>query len=578
MSEARIVRVAGAIAEARPLGDAALYELVEVGEQRLLGEVIRLQDDVATIQVFEETSGLGLDEPVRRTGASLMIELGPGLLGSVLDGVGRPLNGLAERSGDFMAPGMTMPTLDPDARWSFRPSIEPGEAVRPGDVLGLLQERPGMTHRILVPPGSEGTVARIERGDFTISDPIGALEDGTPLTLSHPWAIRQRRPFSRRLPGDRPFITGQRVFDLLFPVVEGGSVAVPGGFGTGKTVIEQSLAKYAKADIMVYIGCGERGNEMAEVLHDFGKLTDPETGRPIMDRTILIVNTSNMPVAARDASVYLGMTIAEYYRDMGYHVAILADSLSRWAEALREIAARLQEMPGEEGYPTYLANRMSRLYERAGRVESQGTVSRTGAVTFISAISPPGGDFAEPVTQASLRVVGALWALDARLAHQRQFPAVDWDISYSLYTDSTASWFAEQGGADWQALRVETIRLLQRDRELREIAGLVGVDALEDEDRLVLEGARIAREFLIGQNAFHPNDAFSSVEKTYRLVKLLWSFMETGETALKEGLGFDKLDLAAVRGAFGAVKTASPEQFDEQVSKAQKTISEMRPT
>ena len=576
MTTARIIRVAGAIAEAQPLGDAALYELVEVGELHLLGEVIRIQGDVATIQVFEETSGLGLDEPVHRTGSSLMTQLGPGLLGSIIDGIGRPLQGLAERSGDFMAPGMTLPTLDPETRWSFVPAVEPGTAVSGGDVLGEIEERPGMKHRILVPPGLEGRVADIQAGAFTVSDTVGTLDDGTTLSLSHSWAIRQRRPFARRLASDRPFITGQRVFDLLFPVVEGGSVAVPGGFGTGKTVIEQSLAKYAKADIMVYIGCGERGNEMAEVLHDFGRLTDPETGRSIMDRTILIVNTSNMPVAARDASVYLGMTIAEYYRDMGYHVAILADSLSRWAEALREIAARLQEMPGEEGYPTYLANRMSRLYERAGRVESEGTPARTGAVTFISAISPPGGDFAEPVTQASLRVVGALWALDASLAHQRQFPAVDWDISYSLYTDGTTEWFSREGGSDWPELRVETIRLLQRDRELREIAGLVGVDALEDEDRLVLEGARIAREFLIGQNAFHPHDAFSTVAKTYQLLKLLWALMRTGKAALKDGVSFEKLDLPAVRRVFGAVKTAAPDAFEQRSAEAEQTIADMR--
>jgi V/A-type H+-transporting ATPase subunit A len=575
MTTARIIRVAGAIAEAQPLGDAALYELVEVGELHLLGEVIRIQGDVATIQVFEETSGLGLDEPVHRTGSSLMTQLGPGLLGSIIDGIGRPLQGLAERSGDFMAPGMTLPTLDPETRWSFVPTVEPGTAVSGGDVLGEIEERPGMKHRILVPPGLEGRVADIQEGAFTVSDTVGTLDDGTTLSLSHSWAIRQRRPFARRLASDRPFITGQRVFDLLFPVVEGGSVAVPGGFGTGKTVIEQSLAKYAKADIMVYIGCGERGNEMAEVLHDFGRLTDPETGRSIMDRTILIVNTSNMPVAARDASVYLGMTIAEYYRDMGYHVAILADSLSRWAEALREIAARLQEMPGEEGYPTYLANRMSRLYERAGRVESDGTPARTGAVTFISAISPPGGDFAEPVTQASLRVVGALWALDASLAHQRQFPAVDWDISYSLYTDSTTEWFSREGGSDWPELRVETIRLLQRDRELREIAGLVGVDALEDEDRLVLEGARIAREFLIGQNAFHPHDAFSTVAKTYQLLKLLWALMRTGKAALKDGVSFEKLDLPAVRRVFGSVKTAAPDAFEQRSAEAEQTIADM---
>jgi len=578
MTEPRITRVAGAIAEAEPLGDAALYELVEVGKKRLLGEVIRIDGDVATIQVFEETSGVGLEEPVRRTGSSLTTRLGPGLLGAILDGIGRPLEGLADRSGDFIAPGATLPTLDPEARWSFVPTIESGATVSSGDVLGTVEERPGLIHRVMVPPGMAGRVADIQQGTFTVSDAIATLDDGSPLRLSHPWPIRERRPMGRRLPGDRPFITGQRVFDLLFPVVEGGSVAVPGGFGTGKTVIEQSLAKYAKADVMVYIGCGERGNEMAEVLHDFGRLTDPVTGRSIMDRTVLIVNTSNMPVAARDASVYLGMTIAEYYRDMGYHVAILADSLSRWAEALREIAARLQEMPGEEGYPTYLANRMSRLYERAGRVESQGSAPRTGAVTFITAVSPPGGDFAEPVTQASLRVVGALWALDARLAHQRQFPAVDWDSSYSLYVDGSADWFASEGGADWSKLRTETIRLLQRDRELREIAGLVGVDALEDDDRLVLEGARIAREFLIGQNAFHPHDAFSTVAKTYHLARLLWAFMQMGSDALSSGVGFEKLDLAAVRVAFGAVKTAPPDALNERIAETEQTIADMGTT
>lgn len=573
MTEARLTRVAGAIAEAAPLGDVALYELVEVGAHRLLGEVIRLRGDVATIQVFEETSGLALDEPVRRTGGSLTAQLGPGLLGAVLDGVARPLHGLAERSGDFIAPGATLPTLDPDARWVFEPTASAGSTLEPGDVLGTVEERPGLVHSILVPAGKKGRLREIESGTFSASDAIATLEDGTTLSLSHSWPIRERRPMRKRVPADRPFITGQRVFDLLFPVIEGGSVAVPGGFGTGKTVIEQSLAKYAKADVMVYIGCGERGNEMAEVLHDFSRLTDPRTGRPIMDRTVLIVNTSNMPVAARDASVYLGMTIAEYYRDMGYHVAILADSLSRWAEALREIAARLQEMPGEEGYPTYLANRMSRLYERAGRVETLGNPSRQGAVTFISAVSPPGGDFAEPVTQASLRVVGALWALDARLAHQRQFPAVDWDTSYSLYADATSDWFSSEGGADWSELRTETIRLLQRDRELREIAGLVGVDALEDDDRLVLEGARIAREFLIGQNAFHPHDAFSSVRKTYELARLLWRFMRRSNEVLEQGVPFEKLDLAAVRVAFGAVKTSAPDELQSSVDEAEAVIS-----
>jgi len=573
MTEGYITRIAGTVTEARPLREVGLYELVEVGERRLLGEVIGLHDEVARIQVFEETSGLALGEPVRPTGNPLMTQLGPGLLGAVLDGVARPLEELADRSGDFLAAGATLSTLDPETIWDFSPSVSRGSTVGEGDVLGVVEERPGLFHSILVPPGCEGRVDQIAPGRFRVSEAIATLENGSTVALSHSWAVRRRRRMRRRLAGDRPFVTGQRVFDLLFPVAEGGSVAVPGGFGTGKTVIEQSLAKYAKADVMVYIGCGERGNEMAEVLHDFGRLPDPKTGRSVMDRTVLIVNTSNMPVAARDASVYLGMTIAEYYRDMGYHVAVLADSLSRWAEALREIAARLQEMPGEEGYPTYLANRMSHLYERAGRVESLGTPSRTGAVTFITAISPPGGDFAEPVTQASLRVVGALWALDARLAHQRQFPAVDWDASYSLYAEQAADWFSARAGAEWPDLRAEALLLLQRDRELREIAGLVGVDALEDEDRLVLEGAQIAREFLLGQNAFHPHDAFSSVPKTHQLARLLSQFMRKGARALARGASVDKLNFAAIRAAFGGVKNASPEDLKVRVTEAEEAIA-----
>lgn len=575
MTEARISRLAGAIAEARPLDGAALYELIMVGEQRLLGEVIRLQGDVATIQVFEETTGLGLDEPVVTTGRSLATTLGPGLLGSILDGIGRPLPGVAGLSGDFIAPGMSLPTLDETTTWVFEPRVEAGTEVQGGDIVGVVEERPGFTHAIMVPPDTSGRVLEIREGAYAIGEPVGMLDDGRPLQLFQQWPIRERRPTSCKLPGDRPFVTGQRVFDFLFPVAEGGSVAVPGGFGTGKTVIEQSLCKFAKADVMVYIGCGERGNEMAEVLHDFGQLQDPRTGRPIMDRTVLIVNTSNMPVAARDSSIYLGMTIAEYYRDMGYHVAVLADSLSRWAEALREIAARLQEMPGEEGYPTYLANRMSRLYERAGRVETQGSSPRTGAVTFISAVSPPGGDFAEPVTQACLRVVGGLWALDAGLAHQRQFPAVDWETSYSLYADATAKWFENEASSDWSVLRLRTMELLQRDHELREIAGLVGVDALADDDRLALEGARIAREFLIGQNAFHEHDGFSSIEKTYALARLLWDLMSTGGAALERGIALDRLDLASVRIAFGELKAASPEELATRVSDLERAISAM---
>ncbi|MDH4348247.1 MAG: V-type ATP synthase subunit A, partial [Gemmatimonadota bacterium] len=487
MSGARIVRVSGALAEAVGLREGALYELVRVGARGLLGEVIRLEGDRGTIQIYEDTTGLRVGEPVVLTGSALTVSLGPGLLGSILDGVGRPLLAVAEQSGDFIQPGIAAETLDHTRRWPFQPTLKPGDEVGPGDVLGTVDERPGTSHQIMVPPGVSGRLARLDSGAFTVADAIGELADGTPLRLAHAWPVRQPRPSAERLPGTRPFVTGQRVFDFLFPVSEGGTVAVPGGFGTGKTVIEQALAKYAEADIVVYIGCGERGNEMAEVLTEFPRLKDPRSGRSIMDRSVLVVNTSNMPVAARESSVYLGITIAEYYRDMGYRVAVMADSLSRWGEALREIAARLQEMPGEEGYPTYLGNRLGKFYERAGRVRAMGRPERKGVLTLISAVSPPGGDFSEPVTQASLRVAGALWALDPALAHQRQFPAVDWETSYSLHAEHTAPWFTEHAGPEWSGLRRDTLELLQRERELREIAGLIGPEALQDKDRLLLE-------------------------------------------------------------------------------------------
>ena len=556
MSGARILRISGALTEAAPLPSVALYELVRVGTRGLLGEVIRVTGTRATIQVYEDTTGLQLGEPVVPTGESLTIHLGPGLLGAVLDGVGRPLASLAQQAGDFIAPGIAAPTLDAAQRWEFTATAAPGTRVAGGDVLGTVAERSGTIHRVLVPPGIAGTIATLAAGTYTVAEPIGRLEDGTPLLLAHRWPVRRPRPFARRLPASRPLVTGQRVFDFLFPVAEGGTVAVPGGFGTGKTVIEQSLAKFAEADVIVYVGCGERGNEMAEMLEEFPKLVDPRTGRSIMDRTVLVVNTSNMPVAAREASVYVGVTIAEYYRDMGYRVAVMADSLSRWAEALREIGARLQEMPGEEGYPTYLGDRLGKFYERAGCVEASGTPARAGSVTLISAISPPGGDFSEPVTQASLRVAGALWALDPALAHQRQFPAVDWETSYSLYADATAGWFAGETAADWPALRQRTLTLLQRERELRDIAGLVGPEALQDSDRLLLESARIARDAVLAQSAFDPHDAFSTVAKTYRLAALAQALHSAGMAALAGGKSMDRLDLAPVRSALAAARRA----------------------
>lgn len=571
--KARVVRVVGALAEARPLGGASLYELVRVGEAGLPGEVIRLQGDRATIQVFEETSGLALGEPVVRTGSSLTAELGPGLLGSILDGVGRPLARLVAEEGPFITPGISVPTLDRDLEWEFEPAAAPGDRVAGSDVLGWVEERPGFRHAILVPTGVEGTLAEIRGGRFGVEGSPASLEDGTPLRLLQRWPVRRPRPAAARLPGDRPLLTGQRVFDLLFPVAEGGTVAVPGGFGTGKTVIEQSLAKYAAAEVVVYVGCGERGNEMAEVVEEFPRLEDPRTGGSLMDRTVLIANTSNMPVAAREASVYLGITVAEYYRDMGYRVAVMADSLSRWAEALREIGSRLQELPGEEGYPTYLGNRLGKAYERAGRVRAAGRPERTGAVTFISAVSPPGGDFSEPVTQASLRVVGALWALDASLAHQRQFPAVDWETSYSLYAERTDRWFAEEVAPEWPAVRRWTLELLQRDAELREIAGLVGPEALEDRDRLAVEVARIVREVVIGQSAFHPVDARSSAAKTYALASLAREIGEAGEAAIGAGRPVEELDLGAARVALAALRDAPEEELEGRAARVREAVT-----
>jgi V/A-type H+/Na+-transporting ATPase subunit A len=561
MSPMRVQRVNGSLVEAAPAPAVALYELAHVGHARLLAEVIGLSGEVATLQVYEDTSGLGVGEPVVATGGTLEAELGPGLLGSILDGLGRPLDVLAAETGPFVPPGREQRMLDPARRWRFVPALEVGAEVRGGDVLGSVEERPGFAHRILVPPGVEGRLRTLSGGELTVDEPVGTLETGTTLRLSHRWPVRRPRPVGSRLPLVRPFLTGQRVLDLLFPVAEGGTVAVPGGFGTGKTVIEQSLAKHADADVVVYIGCGERGNEMAEVLTEFPKLGDPRTGRSIMDRTVMVVNTSNMPVAAREASVYLGITIAEYFRDLGLRVALMADSLSRWAEALREVGARLQEMPGEEGYPTYLASRMAKFYERAGRVRAAGRPEREGALTLISAVSPPGGDLSEPVSQATLRVAGTLWALDAELAHQRQFPAVDWSTSYSLLTEQTTPWFAASVDPRWASVRARTLELLQRDRELREIAGLIGPEALQDTDRLVLLVAQLLREVVLGQSAYHPHDARSTPEKTFQLAFLACGVAERVTRRLQAGTALSELDLAPLRRALVALRDGGPEQL-----------------
>jgi V/A-type H+-transporting ATPase subunit A len=564
----RVVRAAGALVEVRPAREAFLYELALVGDRGMVGEVIRLDGDRATLQVYEDTRGLALGEPVRLTSRTLTAQLGPGLIGSILDGVGRPLEQLASLTGDFLAPGASAPTLDLTRQWRFEPAARVGDSVSEGCVLGTVQERPGMLHKILVPPRVAGVITRLDAGTFSVTDVIGTLDNGARLTLSHEWPVRVPRRFNRRLAGGRPFITGQRIFDLLYPVAEGGSAAAPGGFGTGKTVIEHSLAKYSEADVVIFIGCGERGNEMTDVLHEFPRLIDPRTGQSIMDRAVLIVNTSNMPVAAREASIFFGATVAEYFRDMGYRVAMMVDSISRWAEALREISARLQDMPGEEGFPPYLASRLGHFFERAGRVTALGTPPREGAVTIISAISPPGGDFSEPVTQAALRVTGALWALDASLAHQRHFPAVDWSTSYSLYADASAQWFAGEVAADWPELRAELMTLLQRERELRDVAALVGPDALEPRDRLIMDVARIVREVLLQQNAFHPQDASSSVQKTYLLAAEIRELFRAGLLAVDAGATGDRLQLEPARRALVRLREAAPEQLQERAAEA----------
>lgn len=567
---ARIVRVGGALVQAGPFRGAALFELVRVGEAGLLGEVIRIDGELATIQVYEDTTGLGLGDPVVGTGSPLVAELGPGLLGAVLDGVGRPLARLAAAQGDFLLPGATAPTLDPARRLPFVATARVGDRRAAGDVLGEVVVG-AWTERVLVPPGRGGVLAALDSGTYGPWDPIGRLDDG-PLTLAHRWPVRAPRPVAARLPGTQPLITGQRVIDLLFPVAQGGTVAVPGGFGTGKTVIEQSLARHADADIVVYVGCGERGNEMADLLAELPHLADPRTGRTLSERTVLVVNTSNMPVAAREASIYLGFTIAEYFRDQGLKVALLADSLSRWAEALREIGSRLQEMPGEEGYPTSLGNRLGAIYERAGRVTCVGAPERTGAVTFVSAISPPGGDFSEPVTQASLRVAGGLWALDARLAHQRQFPAIAWEQSYTAYADRTAAWFEANGGPGWAELRARVLALLQHERELRDVAELVGEDALEDADRVVLRVARVVREVVTGQSAYHPHDAMSDPPKTWALARLATALLDRALEAVKAGRPPSEDALGAARRALVGLRDGAPAERADRVAACEAAV------
>jgi V/A-type H+-transporting ATPase subunit A len=535
-----IIKIAGPAVIARGMIGARMYDIVRVGTEGLLGEIIRLDGETAFVQVYEDTSGLRVDEPVESTGNPLTIELGPGLLLGIFDGILRPLQSVRREKGDFIARGAVVTTIDREKKWTFTATAKVGDHVGPGDVLGWVQEF-NFQHKILVPPFVKGgEVAAIASGDFTVTDTMCRLRDGTEIQMLHRWPVRQARPVKERLEPREPFITGQRVLDVLFPVAMGGTAAIPGPFGSGKTITQQTLAKWGDADVIVYVGCGERGNEMTHVLDEFPELEDPRTGRPLMERTIIIANTSNMPVAAREASVYTGITLAEYWRDQGVKVALMADSTSRWAEAMREISSRLEEMPAEEGYPSYLSSRLAAFYERAARVVCLGTPERRGSITVIGAVSPPGGDFSEPVTQATLRITGTFWALDDKLASRRHFPAINWLRSYSLYTDLLKPWYRDNMPADFEEMRDRAGALLQREAELQEIVQLVGPDALQDDQRMVIEAGKMLREDFLQQNAF-TDDAHSPLARSYGMLKAIIVFYDESLAALKRGMLLDEI-------------------------------------
>ena len=568
-----IIKVSGPTVVAKGMRKTQMFNRVRIGHAGLLGEVIRLQGEDATIQVYEDTIGLKLGEPVEDTGEPLQVELGPGLLGSLFDGVQRPLDVMSTQQGAWLTRGVSIPAISRDRRWEFTPLVQPGDKVCGGDSLGVVQETQRLQHHILVPPGISGVITASDKGTFTVTDTIAVLETGESLSMLQKWPVRQPRPVRQRRPPSVPFITGQRVLDTLFPIASGGTVIIPGGFGTGKTVVEQNLAKYAQAQVIIYIGCGERGNEIADVLAEFPQLTDPETGHPLMERTILIVNTSNMPVAAREASIYTGVTIAEYYRDMGYAVAVMADSLSRWAEAIREISARMEEMPGEEGYPTYLPTKLAGFYERSGRVQCLGSEDREGVVTIVSAISPPGGDFSEPVTQSAMQMAGGLWALDADLAHRRHFPAINWKQSFSLYIAGLDSWFQQEVAADWPTLRENLSSLLQKEEEIQEVAQLVGSDALPEQERLTLEIGRFIREDYLRQNAFSETDGTCPLEKQYWMLKAFFQFLQYCEDGLTKGKSLEELLDSPIKHELARIKDAA---FEVSVHQAKALIETMR--
>lgn len=570
MSKGTIKKVAGPLVIAKGMRDANMFDVVRVSERRLIGEIIEMHGDEASVQVYEETSGLAPGAPVESTGEPLSVELGPGLISSIYDGIQRPLDDIMKISGNNLQRGVEVPSLKREIKWEFVPTAKPGDKVSGGDILGTVQETEIVSHKIMVPPGVSGTLKTITGGSYTVTDTVATVETEqgeVSITLMQKWPVRRGRPYKQKLSPEMPLITGQRVIDTLFPIAKGGVAAVPGPFGSGKTVVQHQLAKWAEADIVVYIGCGERGNEMTDVLNEFPELVDPKTGYSLMKRTVLIANTSDMPVAAREASIYTGITIAEYFRDMGYSVALMADSTSRWAEALREMSGRLEEMPGEEGYPAYLGSRLAQFYERAGRVQTLGAEGREGALSVIGAVSPPGGDISEPVSQATLRIVKVFWSLDSSLAYKRHFPAINWLTSYSLYLDTMESWFNSHVASDWTELRQKIMRLLQDEAELEEIVQLVGMDALSAPDRLKLEAARSIREDFLHQNAFDEVDTYTSLEKQHDMLKLIVEYFEKSQAALADSVDAETLIALPVREQIGRFKYTEPSEVQAAFEK-----------
>lgn len=566
MKVGKIIKVSGPLVVAEGIPEAKMFDVVRVSEHRLIGEIIEIRDDKAAIQVYEETTGLGPGEPVYSTGLPLSVELGPGLIEAIYDGIQRPLNAIVAKAGDRITRGIEVNALPRDKKWSFTPRLTEGTMVQTGDILGVVQETKPVEHRIMVPPGISGRLVEIKSGSFTVEETIARVETNEgikDLTMLQRWPVRRGRPYQEKRGPQEQLKTGQRIIDTFFPIAKGGTAAIPGPFGSGKTVVQHQLAKWADAEIIVYVGCGERGNEMTDVLMEFPELRDPATGEPLMKRTVLIANTSDMPVAAREASIYTGITIAEYFRDMGYNVAVMADSTSRWAEALREISGRMEEMPGEEGYPAYLGSRLADFYERAGRVVCVGNPQREGTITAVGAVSPPGGDISEPVTQNTLRIVKVFWGLDSSLAYRRHFPAINWLLSYSLYNERLEDYFRAQVGEEFIELRRSAMRILQEEAELEEIVRLVGVDALSPKDQLTMETARTIREDYLHQNAFHEVDTYTSLKKQYVLLRLVMGFNQVGQRLLEGGTPMQEIFALPIRESIARAKYIPEDELDK---------------